>query len=127
MQPINLDGVTSVILSTPYSEPIEVSVEVIKTIFNLGIDVRDKILALKNDVPDKINYAVEYPLLEAKAQRLYFENENLKDKNKQLIDALDGVGRLLDYCINATPTGMVRNLLTDANVTAKAALEANQL
>jgi hypothetical protein len=49
MQPIDLTNVTSVILSTPYDKPLEVSAEVVKTIFELGIDIRDKILALKKE------------------------------------------------------------------------------
>jgi len=41
----------------------------------------------------------------------------------QLLEALDGIGSLLEFAIHATPTGAVRNLLTDANVIAKAAIE----
>lgn len=46
----------------------------------------------------------------------------LKADNERLREALKGIGNLLEFAINATPTGAVRNLLTDANILAKAAL-----
>lgn len=56
--------------------------------------------------------------------KVYWMNrsESIKEENRLLKETLDGVSSLLDFAINATPTGAVRNLLCDANIKAKEAL-----
>jgi len=68
MQPINLTNVKSAVLVGAFDKPITISVDTLKTIFELGIDVRDKILALSDD-------------------ELPNENEALKERVKELEDA----------------------------------------
>lgn len=57
------------------------------------------------------------------ANELQSEYEHLKQVNKEMSEALDNASTSLDSCINATPTGAVRNLMTEANIRVKAAIE----
>lgn len=120
MQPIDLTNVTSVILSTPYDKPIEVPVKVLETIFELGIDVRDKVLALKYDGEKETN--------------LQSENKRLLSLNEQLVEALKPLVNLSDAVFvdaRKDKEGVLYGF-NAAEITyndlrkAKAAIEANQ-
>lgn len=88
MQPIDLTGVTSVILSTPYNKPIEVPVKVVETIFEIGIDLRDRILALKSEPADLTGTKVfDTPT----SVFLSDENKALKERVKVLEEALSDI------------------------------------
>ena len=66
-----------------------------------------------------INMTVEFPKLEK-------ENSRLKFENKELLEALKNSQYYLETAINATPTGAIRNILTDANIATLTAIRKTE-
>lgn len=52
------------------------------------------------------------------------EYDKLKGDNAMLLEALNDSQKYLEIVINATPSGAIRNILTEANIRALAALQS---
>ena len=79
---------------------------------NDGNDGQSLLAYIKNDESDKQEKA-------ARIVKCVNGYDSLLEENKRLKDALEGIINLFGFCINATPKGAIRDLLTDANIIAK--------
>lgn len=88
------------------------------------------LLEIPTDNKGEVNWKLEYDILYKERDEIREVSHKRKEQNAKLLSdikvlrvALEGIDSLLGFSINATQSGAVRNLLTDANIIAKSALE----
>jgi hypothetical protein len=94
--------------------------EKIKWLINLGPDKVDSLLEKYNENLLKMD--------DGEILQYLYDQEHLKEQilpqeiNKELLQALIHIECHLDNCINIMPDGPIKNILCDANIIAKKAI-----